>query len=303
MLVGATAHLGLVSAGGIDDRYDFGQVLNNLLLLQAWGVHDTLTFNYVSWSLSGEWFAYLLLPVLAFAGLRFGLAGLIAILALMLGGLEWADRSAQNFTETWHDARSWGAYRIFADFIFGAILFCIAERLPQRFGSKAAAWLVLGASVIMMFADVHAYPILAAIGLAIVLAAVAERHAREDNGVMIAIAPITVLSYGVYMWHPVMETICFSVIWRLLLGAPQTIWFYPFALFAGFATIAVAYISLRFFEVPAANAIMATGNRFTVGKQAAPPNGWLEFPARSDYLHSREGCPFPLRIKSANWKS
>jgi len=259
--VGLAGHAGLIEAGGLHDRYDMGQLWTNLLLLQAWGVHDQLTFNYVSWSLSGEWFAYLFLPVLAFAGLRMGLAGLILVLAVTLAGLEWASRDAVDYSQTWYDAKSWGAWRIFADFTFGAILYRIARRMPASMGSRPAGWLLLGLSLASMFAGWGTYAALALIGGAVVFMAVAERETPSAGGPMAVLAPVAALSYGVYMWHPVMETIFFSGVWKLVIGAPQTNWIYAFAILPMLATVLVAALSLRMIENPAARAIMALGQR------------------------------------------
>ncbi|MBO6636967.1 MAG: acyltransferase [Roseitalea sp.] len=259
--VGMAAHAGLIEAGGIGSRYDLGQLWTNLFLLQAWGVHDTLTFNYVSWSLSGEWFAYLLLPVLAFAGLRMGLAGLVAVLAVTLAGLEWASRDASDYSQTWYDAKSWGAGRIFADFTFGAILFRIVEGLPARAGSRPLGWAFLALSIATMFAGMGTYVALALIGCAIVCVALVERQPTGRSRLFTALAPVTILSYGIYMWHPVLETVFFSGLWKVVLGSPETNLFYLFALLPMGATFIVAAVSLRFFETPTARAIMALGTR------------------------------------------
>lgn len=59
---------------------------SNLLLLHSWGLDRNLSWNFVSWSISAEWFAYLLFPlfVLATARLRQRpLAALLASLALI----------------------------------------------------------------------------------------------------------------------------------------------------------------------------------------------------------------------------
>lgn len=266
--VGLAAHAGLIQATGLHDRYDMAQLWTNLLLIQAWGVHDQLTFNYVSWSLSGEWFAYLLLPVLAFAGLRLGLVGLILVLAVTLAGLEWASRDAVDYSQTWYDAKSWGAWRVFADFTFGAILYCISRRLPAKAGSRAAGWLFLGLSIATMFAGMGTYVALALIGAAVLFMAVAERETPSTNGPMAWLAPVAMLSYGVYMWHPVMETVFFSGIWKLAFGAPQTGLIYLFALLPMLATLVVAALSLRFYENPAARAIMALGERRGIQRPA-----------------------------------
>lgn len=266
VLVGLAGHAGLIPAAGLQDRYDMGQLWTNLLLLQAWGVHDNLTFNYVSWSLSGEWFAYLMLPVLAFAGLRAGLAGLILVLIVTIGMLEWASRDAVDYSGTWYDAKSWGAYRIFADFTFGAILFCLVERMPANVGSRFAGWVLLGLSIATMFAGGGTYVALALIGCAIVFMAVAERERPAPLGPMTMLAPVAALSYGVYMWHPVMETIFFSGVWKLIFGDPDTVWIYAFVVLPMIATLVVAALSQRFVELPAGRAIMALGDRRGIKK-------------------------------------
>lgn len=44
----------------------------NLLLIHSWGITDSLTFNQPSWSISCEWAAYLIFPVLAYVTRNWG---------------------------------------------------------------------------------------------------------------------------------------------------------------------------------------------------------------------------------------
>lgn len=48
------------------ERFTLHSLLANLLLVQAWTL-DRLTWNLVAWSISAEWFAYLLFPLVVFA--------------------------------------------------------------------------------------------------------------------------------------------------------------------------------------------------------------------------------------------
>lgn len=46
------------------DRTVFA-IFTNLFLIQSWGIHDTLTWNHPAWSISTEWAAYLVFPIIA----------------------------------------------------------------------------------------------------------------------------------------------------------------------------------------------------------------------------------------------
>jgi peptidoglycan/LPS O-acetylase OafA/YrhL len=62
--IGVATSLGLISVMG-ESNYAFDQLPANLLLVHAWGFSSQLSFNYVSWSISAEWFVYLLFPLVA----------------------------------------------------------------------------------------------------------------------------------------------------------------------------------------------------------------------------------------------
>ena len=54
----------VLGQGGVLSESDGGNFLQNLLLVSAWrGDDDYLSWNYPAWSISAEWFAYLLFPL------------------------------------------------------------------------------------------------------------------------------------------------------------------------------------------------------------------------------------------------
>ncbi|HVB67827.1 MAG TPA: acyltransferase [Acetobacteraceae bacterium] len=61
-------------------------LLLNLALIQSWGVTGRLSWNFPAWSVSAEWFCYLLFPSLALAVARSGWRGTVAGIVLMLLG-------------------------------------------------------------------------------------------------------------------------------------------------------------------------------------------------------------------------
>ena len=50
--------------------FDWRGLLANLALVQGWGTVPTVSWNFPSWLISAEWFAYIALPVTAWIALR-----------------------------------------------------------------------------------------------------------------------------------------------------------------------------------------------------------------------------------------
>ena len=73
--------LGLVARHGwpADEGHSPGSFLANCLLIQAWGSRLRLSWNYPAWSISSEWFAYLLFPAIASSLAGLGRRGAAAI--------------------------------------------------------------------------------------------------------------------------------------------------------------------------------------------------------------------------------
>src|SRR5437868_13423529 len=75
-------------------------VITNLLLLQSMGVHDSLTWNGPSWSISTEWWSYVLFAlVCAWLGMRNGFLLAVALVAPLL--LMWLSKSGMDTTFDW----------------------------------------------------------------------------------------------------------------------------------------------------------------------------------------------------------
>lgn len=248
---GVLVHLGFVQSQAAGTQFDFATLPMNLLLLQAWGVNDQLTFNYVSWSVSGEWFAYLMFPLIVLVFLRGKLAGLVAMLALILAGLEYADRDAATIKETWYFAQSWGAYRVAADFVYGAILCGLVARVRPLAHAQAAAWVTLALFFWAMFAEADIYLTLALFGVAIGLAALADRDDDRATAWLAPVAPVTAVSFGVYMWHPVIELVAYSFLWRRVFQVEDQVLFWAYMPIPVMISIAIAMASARYLEKPA----------------------------------------------------
>ena len=106
--------------------------IKNLLLIQEWGSDPQRGWNFVAWSLSMEWLAYLLFPFMALVLWRmhkhlptWALAffWVLSLTPLVIYGLGTTDPYYMD---------SWGStYRVLTAFVAGAISFLIVDRLRE----------------------------------------------------------------------------------------------------------------------------------------------------------------------------
>ncbi len=122
----------------------------NLLLIQEWGPEPQRGWNFVAWSLSMEWLAYLIFPLLVLvlwalhrkvATPWLVLAWLVALAPLVVYGLSTSD---PYYTDNWGST-----YRILTEFTAGAITYLIVCRLlpGDRLSEPAAPRIERTASV------------------------------------------------------------------------------------------------------------------------------------------------------------
>ena len=105
-------------------------LLKNILLVQEWGANPGRGWNFVAWSLSMEWLAYLLFPLLVLllwvlykrvSAPILAVLWLLAMSPIVFYGLSTTDSYYTN---------NWGStYRILTEFTAGAITYLIVCRL------------------------------------------------------------------------------------------------------------------------------------------------------------------------------
>jgi peptidoglycan/LPS O-acetylase OafA/YrhL len=140
--------LALVLVGKPSPRYPFAELPMHLLLVQNWGFTDHLSWNDPAWSISTEFAAYLVFPLIAIA-LRWdrlgaaALLGLAAALCAAIAVLFWAAGTGSlgdHITDL-------GLWRCLAQFGLGVIACLLWTRWRDKRG--AALWAALASAAML----------------------------------------------------------------------------------------------------------------------------------------------------------
>jgi len=181
------------------ERSQLDTILPNLLLIHAWGVTDALSWNYPSWSISAEWFAYLTLLILGARTLwkrdikdtkRVVMYSWLALcLWTALQG-----RMVEHFTT---DA----VWRIIPEFLAGCLLYRMAsDGVGRNWGSWGT---IIGAGGILLLAQMNRnfeFLLLPLIGVLIL----SLYHGSRLGQVVFANRTVIFLgevSYSIYLLH------------------------------------------------------------------------------------------------------
>src|SRR6202008_5046280 len=187
VLAGRAAVVSLASAVGFGfnnpQEWQWDDLIWQLTLLQAWGVTTTPRWNVPSWSISAEWFAYLLFPLLAAAlmGVRErAIALLIAVAALAATGLLFA--MAGWTLNTWVGAPALA--RVFGEFVCGAAL-CRVVALSNKLALPRGDILATSAFVALLFGasvGLQDFALVALLALTILGTALVSGHVTSTLG-------------------------------------------------------------------------------------------------------------------------
>ena len=116
------------------------------------------------------------------------------------------------------------------------------------------------------------YANIVAITIALYLAAQVEINAPERSAYLMPLMPLAIVSFGIYMWHPVFAVSILGLGWLMILQPMQIIGFAPVLAFAVIVTIVTALLSMRFFEAPARKKLLSLGAGNMVESMALHPS-------------------------------
>ncbi|WP_416357751.1 acyltransferase family protein [Aureimonas phyllosphaerae] len=247
--IGAAGALGLVTLHDLP-RWNMADLPLHVLAVHAWGTTDRLTFNYPSWSVSAEFFCYLLFPAVVLVWRRAGIAGLAFLLFGWIAVLEVWSYAGVFPSGHWTNADTFGAYRAFADFTAGALAAALVARRALAVTSHMPGLLALAAALLTMAIPAFVHLTLALLFLAILLIGLSEGARPRSTERLEPAMPLLRLSFSIYILHAACEIVLLSFLWRRILEPQEIMSFYAFLPVPMLATIALAFLSARFVEGP-----------------------------------------------------
>ncbi|GAC1450215.1 MAG: acyltransferase [Isosphaeraceae bacterium] len=182
--------------------------LLNLLLIHAWVPHFQLNWNYPSWSISSEWFAYLFFPLACLVLVRTRRPTLLAALglgsyALMIGFMLAGERLP--FREM---------TAVVGPFLLGCTFArAIALGHVPRFGLRGAAWLLLLGLILLPFlaSGRLLWTALMTTGAALVFALAASGERCSRFWVWKPLIVLGETSYSLYLVHTIVQKLVYEI--------------------------------------------------------------------------------------------
>jgi peptidoglycan/LPS O-acetylase OafA/YrhL len=139
------AHLSS-GAGVFTDETSIPALLSNIALLQSLGLHHAYTWNGPSWSISAEFWTYVLFGIIARYARRYLLAAGLTLALLSAALLYLYDLGVGRLYE-------WGLFRCLLCFFTGVLVQNLYRRLPAAFSSSSWEWVALSVTIVLASAS------------------------------------------------------------------------------------------------------------------------------------------------------
>ncbi|MEZ5825417.1 MAG: acyltransferase [Geminicoccaceae bacterium] len=231
--------------------YSLQRLWPNLLLLHAWGTLDGMSWNYVSWSISAEWFAYLLFLPLSLLFTRWRAPSLTKLLVSLLFLFAMITLAppliGRDLTHLTHD---FGILRILPEFTLGIALYHASR--DHDIDPVRGPWMLLSAVLALILVahfDLGGMWAVSLLAFVIFASASLERQGRLGflgNRVLIYLGET---SYSLYMLHAIVFIVYFRGL-GIVFGDSLDAWIWYVGPLVIPLSLAAASIGYHFVEVP-----------------------------------------------------
>ena len=259
LFAGASA---LGAGVGSADAFKWSDLPAHLFMVHAWGTTEAVGWNFPSWSISAEWAAYLLFPLVAGLVLKakrhaaLMAAGALALCLVSFAALDtlhavlpWVGQDFSQMTA------QIGALRILPSFLLGVALYAFGR---AHAAPKSWAWPIVCASAgwIALVCTLNLWEGLVWFGLAGLLYGLAEtsRHGIDApiSGRMFVF--LGAASYALYMIHLPIDIVWFHALERFGVSEASGLIVRAFAVGGVFVVcIAASALAYLWLEEPARN--------------------------------------------------
>jgi peptidoglycan/LPS O-acetylase OafA/YrhL len=247
--IGLLALFGFLKADDMR-KYNFDMLIPNLLLVHAWLPSGVISFNYVSWSISAEFFVYLLFPLIS----MFLANNLLRCIALLIAVVGFSMAMSQMFFGDSFTRLTWnsGILRAVPSFAFGVLIcqhrkYILAKLAHVNIATIFHIACAITASLMILRAP--DYMILPVIWLLAACGFFCDMNQRTTWLSHRSFSNYGYLTYSIYMLHTVVATIFIAVLFPKLFGVTTGARVIS-VLISFFILLAFSWYSYHYFEHP-----------------------------------------------------
>jgi peptidoglycan/LPS O-acetylase OafA/YrhL len=240
----------------VNNAFDTQTLWAQLLMVQAWGLTPAGSWNHPAWSISAEWFAYLLFPLsfavvgfakrapwvgVALSGSLFGALFITVPHVAFFGGAELTELTANG-----------GALRIIPSFLMGVSLWRLGQALTL-YCNLAWTGVLASAAWVIIVPSFGGNDALTWIGLAALIFCLAETAKSGNAGAITGPSALWLgeASYALYMVHMPVDLVYFPVVGKLIQAPAGNVSALAIVLCAMLASLMAAGILYQYLERPA----------------------------------------------------
>jgi peptidoglycan/LPS O-acetylase OafA/YrhL len=242
-------------------KYNLHEFFANLTLTHAWGFAHNFSFNTVSWSISAEFAAYLLFPLILWLMKRGPLSGIIILCGLYLSAILFATYVVHiPLTQL---AWQVGVARAVPSFALGVWLRLYLPMISSKLPKSTAIALFYFSLVLFISCAIFSlndYLGMVAASALVMFAAINDNMGHSQFISHPFLSQRGELTYSLYMVHPIIASVFISGIFLRIFGT-STIAVYG-SISAAFAiAFVLSALCYKYFELPTQRWILQWGQK------------------------------------------